>query len=260
MDWGNTGILQLIIEIIIFLLLMVIGTFAYNKIKGSESRVLNIREYFPIEEIHSLRQIFYLIMMGLFFINILYSLVFIDGDIIYLAVFDIIISLFLAITLDKNSVKNKILLILLVPYGSLTFIIFGNSLSGIIDFIHIPVYIYFIKVYYDKFREYTEANGLGIAVILLFVIIFISFLLTQIVENVDPLDSLVMVSNAFTSNGYTVLGTSIAGKINSLVLVWGGYILSGVGTATLTAGILISHFNKKLDDVNEKLDKLIEEK
>ena len=128
------------------------------------------------------------------------------------------------------------------------------------DFIHIPVYIYFIKVYYDKFREYTEANGLGIAVILLFVIIFISFLLTQIVENVDPLDSLVMVSNAFTSNGYAVLGTSIAGKINSLVLVWGGYILSGVGTATLTAGILISHFNKKLDDVNEKLDKLIEEK
>ncbi|WP_405303789.1 hypothetical protein [Methanobrevibacter sp.] len=54
----------------------------------------------------------------------------------------------------------------------------------------------------------------------MFEIIFISFLLTQIVENVNPLDSPVMVSNAFTSNWYAVLGTSIAGKINYLVLVW----------------------------------------
>lgn len=63
-----------------------------------------------------------------------------------------------------------------------------------------------------------------------------------------------MVSNAFTSNRYTVLGNSIGGKINSIILVWGGYLLSSVGTATLTAAILTKHFNKKFD----KIEKLIE--
>ena len=103
--------------------------------------------------------------------------------------------------------------------------------------------------------DYTSSHGLGVTIILLFVIVFASFLLTQVAENVSPLNSLVMVSNAFTSNGYTVLGKSVPGKINSLFLVWGGYILSGVATATLTAAILIKHFNRRL----EKLEKLIEE-
>ena len=252
------SIIQLIIEIIIFLLLMQIGKYISKKLKNSSIRILNINEYFPEEEIHSLKQIFFLIMMGLFFINILYSLVCIDSDLIYLSIFDIVLSLYLAIHLDRSSWKNKILLVLLVPYGSLTYIVFGSTLVGLIDLIHVPIFIYFIKVYFDKFREYTESNGLGIAVILLFAIVFISFLATQVAENVNPLDALVMVSNAFTSNGYAVLGHTIPGKINSLVLVWGGYLLSGVGTATLTGAILMAHFNRRLDNVNKKLDNLEE--
>ena len=109
-------------------------------------------------------------------------------------------------------------------------------------------------MYYDKFRQYTESNGLSLTILVLFVLIFISFIITQIVEGVNPLDYLVMVSNAFTSNGYAILGDSMAGKINSLALVWGGYILSGVGTATLTAAILMRHFNHKFDEM-EKLIK-----
>ena len=88
--------------------------------------------------------------------------------------------------------------------------------------------------------------------------IFISFFITQISEHVSPLNSLVMVSNAFTSNGYAVLGRSILGRINSIILVWGGYVLSGVGTATLTAGILIRHFKNKLKRMDEKLEKIEE--
>ena len=258
MDYLNIALVQLIIEIIIFLVLMLLGEFIYGKISQRDSKLLDLGEYLPQEEIHSLKQIGYLIMMGLVFINVLYSLVFIESDVIYLAIFDIILSLYIACTLDKSTLKNKILLILLIPYGSLTFLMYGNTLVGIIDLIHIPVFLYFIKVYYDKFREYTETNGLGITVILLFTIVFISFLLTQVVENVNPLDALCMVSNAFTSNGYAVLGHSIPGKINSIILVWGGYLLSGVGTATLAAAILTSHFNKRLDDVNEKLEELEE--
>ena len=60
-----------------------------------------------------------------------------------------------------------------------------------------------------------------------------------------------MVSNAFTSNGYAVLGTSPIGKLNSLFLVWGGYILSGVGTATLSAALVARHFNKKFETLEE---------
>lgn len=263
MDLLYDDILKYIIEIIVFLLLIFIVSFISNKVKNKQYKIFDSGEYFPQEEIHTLKQISYLIMMGLFFINILYSLIFIESDIIHFVIFDILLSLYLAVELDKSSLKNKIILLLLIPYGSLTFLLFGNSLVGLMDLIHIPVFIYFIKVYYEKFREYTSSNGLGITILLLFTIIFLSFFITQIVEHVNPLDSLVMVSNAFTSNGYAVLGKSMIGKINSILLVWGGYLLSGVGTATLTAGILINHYNNKLNEINDKLDnleKLIREK
>ncbi|MBQ6100453.1 MAG: hypothetical protein IJL02_11410 [Methanobrevibacter sp.] len=252
------GYLQFAIEIVIFLVLMFVGIAILNRLKDSKLKIFHAKEYFPEEEVHSLRQMYYLVMMALFFINILYFLIFDDGNIIYFAIFDIFLSLYLAITLDKSSIKNKILLIFLIPFSSMTFTIFGLNLVGLLDLIHIPIFIYFMKVYFDEFRTYTKSNGLGITVILLFTIIFVSFLITQVVESVNPLDSLVMVSNAFTSNGYTVLGQSIPGKINSIFLVWGGYILSGVGTATLASAILIRHFNKKIDKYDERLDRLEE--
>ena len=129
---------------------------------------------------------------------------------------------------------------------------------GIVDLNHIPVMIYFIKYYYDGFREYTEANSLGIAVLLLFSIIFLSAINTMFVESKNPLDALVMVSNAFTSNGYAILGSTIPGKINAIILVWGGYILSGVGTATLAAAIIMKHFNSKFQDMEKSNEELKE--
>ena len=176
MEILNVSIATIILEIIIFLILTVILEFIYKKLREGEIRFLNPEEYFPEDEVHSLKQIFYLIMMGLFFINIMYTLTYTKSDIIYLTIFDIALSLYLAVKLDKSTLKNKILLLLLIPYGSLTFSIFGDSLIGMLDMIHIPVFIYFIKVYYDKFREYTTSNGLGIAILLLFVIVFFSFL------------------------------------------------------------------------------------
>ena len=76
---------------------------------------------------------------------------------------------------------------------------------------------------------------------------------TMSAEGKNLLDSLVMVSNAFTSNGYAVLGDSPIGKLNSLFLVWGGYILSGVGTATLTTALLSRHFNKRFEGLEEMI-------
>ena len=97
---------------------------------------------------------------------------------------------------------------------------------------------------------------MGIAVILLYVIIFVSFIITSFAESKTPLDAIVMVSNAFTSNGYAVLGNSEIGKVNSMILAWMGFILSGAGTATLTAAILKRQFKGKLKEYDDKLDDL----
>ena len=253
-DYSN--IFTFILEVVVFLILMVVSRYALDEIRKRSYKILNPKEYFPEEEVHTLRQVYYLTMMGLIFIDILYSIVYNADDLFYFVVFELILSLYIGIKLDKSSLKNKAILLFLIPYGALTFLLFNNSLMGIMALINVPALIYFIKVYYDRFREYTESNGLGIAVILLFTIIFFSFFITQIAERVDPLNALVMVSNAFTSNGYAILGSSIIGKINEIFLVWSGYLLSGVGTATLTAAILKRHFDIKDKELNDKIDKL----
>jgi len=255
MDVVALSLLQLIVEAIIFLIVVGIGIFVFKKLRSSNNQLLNPKEYFPDEEIHSIKQIYYLIMMGLCFVIVLYSLTFDSTDLMYIAVFDIILSLYVAITIDKTSNWHKLLVLLLIPFGSLTFLVYGYTLISLLDFIHVPVFIYLVKYYYDNFKHYTENNSLGITIVLLFVIVFISFFVTVVVEGVNPLDSLVMVSNAFTSNGYAVLGKTIPGKINSLFLVWSGYLISGVGTATLTAAILTRHFNRKFDKLEELIKK-----
>lgn len=249
------SILNWATEVIFFLILCAVFGFIFKRLKNSQNRLFNPLEYFPEDELHTLRQIYFLIMMALLFMNIIYSVISTEADIVFFGIFDILISLYMAVNLKGISLKNIILFLLLVPYGSLTFLFLGNDPVVFLEFLHIPVFIYFIKIYYDKFKEYTEANGLGIAIILLFILVFVSFFITQIDEGVNPLDALVMVSNAFTSNGYAVLGSSIPGKINSVFLVWGGYILSGVGTATLTAAILMRHFNHKFDELEELIKK-----
>lgn len=244
------SILALCIEIVIFFIFFRISSFIYKLVRARLSKSSKWGEAIPEDELHTLKQVFYLIIMALAFIEVMYSFIVVDG-IGYYAIFDIIFSLFLAITLDKSTLEGKIILFLLVPFDSINLLFFNYTLLTVVDVIHIVVFLYFIKVYYGKFREYTESNSLSFTIIILFGIVFVSFFITQIVEGVNPLDSLVMVSNAFTSNGYSILGSSIPGKINAIVLVWGGYILSGVGTATLTAAILIRHFNHKFDELEE---------
>lgn len=255
LDYLLISVIELFIVLIVFFVLMGIGTFIYKRIRNSSNQFLNPLEYFPQEELHSLKQVFILIIMALCFINVLYSMVFYDGDLIYFAIFDILLSVFIASTIKRESNWDKLLVILLVPYGSLCYVFFRFQPIALLDFIHIPVFLYMVKYYYDKFREYTQTNSLGVTIVLLFAIVFISFLVTVTLESGNPLDSLVMVSNAFTSNGYAVLGSTIPGKINSIFLVWSGYIISGVGTATLTVAILTKYFNKRLDELEELIKK-----
>lgn len=255
MEIFTTTLFQLFTVIIIFLVLTLLGKVIYNKLKNKYGNSINMNELLPEEEVHTLIQVFYLIIMALCVVNIFYSFMGTLSDIYYFAIFDIALSLYFAITLDMSSWKNKVLWLLLIPYGSLVYPLFGLSLVIFADFLHAFIFIYLAKLYLDKFVEYTNSNALGITIILLFVIIFAGFFITQYSEHVNALDSLVIVSNQFTGNGYSVFGNTISGKLNSLLLVWGGYILSGVGAATLTAALLIRHFRKEF----EELRKLIEE-
>ena len=144
----------------------------------------------------------------------------------------------------------------LIPLASIAFLLFGESVIEYWDFIRIPALLYIMKMLYDKFKTFTTKHNLGKSIFLLFSIIFITFILTLFVENEDPLNALVMVSNAFTSNGYAITGESVVGKIISIFLVWSGYIISGAATATLSAAILIAHFNRKLNRYDEKFENL----
>ena len=250
-------ICELFIPILIFGILFVVGKLIYKKLDDSESRLLNPSEYFPEQELETLKQVYYLIMMLIFFNFLIYILVIEGKDVLPIAILQIVISLYIALTLDYSSWNNRILFFLLVPYESIVFLIYNHFiLLWPIYLVHVFVYLYFIKVYFDKFRKYTETNSLGIAIILLFAIVFVSFIVTSFAEGVEPLDSLVMVSNAFTSNGYAILGNTGIGKLTALTLVWGGYIISGVGTATLTAAIILKHNQKQQKELNKRLDEL----
>ena len=256
---GVVFTIQFLIVVGIFAILVYAGKFLLRKFKEDShletSRFFNPKEYLPEEELSSIRQVGYLIVILILVMFILYTFVYWENDTIYLVILDIIVSLYLAVKLDGSSFKNKCLLFLLVPFGSIACLLFPTSWVTIFDFVHLIVYFYFIKQYYRKFVEYTENNSLGITIIFLFLIIFISFFITIIVEGVSPLESINIVSNAFTSNGYTILGTSGWGKINAIFLVWSGFILSGVGTATLTVAIVMRQVNSKFDHLEDLVKK-----
>jgi hypothetical protein len=221
-----------------------------------------MEEYLPIEEIQTLKQVSYLIMMTLFMIDTLYQILFYGNDLTLFAIFDIMICILAIILIKVDDIKSALIVFSLMPFVSFDFLILDSKheLMLILSLIHFVVLIYMIFYYYDKFKKYTKSNGLSYAILLLFGIIFVSFFWTAFVENVNLLDALVMVSNAFTSNGYAILGHSIPGKINGLFLVWSGYVLSGVGTATLTVALLTRQFTRKFDELkksNEELKELV---
>ena len=110
------SILNWATEVIFFLILFVVFGFIFKRLKNSRNRLFNPLEYFPEDELHTLRQIYFLIMMALLFMNVIYSLILTDSDIIFFGIFDVAISLYLAVNLKGISLKNIILFLLLVPY------------------------------------------------------------------------------------------------------------------------------------------------
>ena len=258
------SIFEFLLIVAIFIISMYFIRFIIVKFKSTDffknSRFSNPLEYFPSEKIADLKQVSYLIMILIFVIISLYLIFDWTDGVYFISALDIIVSSYLAIRINGNSLKDKILLFLLVPFGSISVLfVDSNSILVLFDIIHVLGYLYFVKVYYRKFVEFTENNGLGITIMLLFGIIIVSFIFTIFTEGVSPLDSITMVSNAFTSNSFEASGKVAFGKINSLVLAWGGFILSGAGTATLAVSIVMRYVNNQFDEMKELIEKKKEE-
>ena len=249
------SIFQILVAIGVFAALAYVARYIVNNgrlmARFKNSRLSNPQEYFPSEEVFLLMQVFYLIVILVIIMICLY-LSFDWNEGFYFV--------YLSFKIGKDSLKDKLILFLLIPFGSITALLFGDSIVVILDLTHIIGYLYFIKVYYRKFIDYTENNELGITIILLFAIILVSFLFTIIVEGVSPMDSMTMVSNAFTSNSFDASGQNIIGKLNSLVLAWSGFILSGVGTATLAASIVNSYVSRQFGELKDTVKKKNEKK
>lgn len=263
-EWIFISIFQILVAMGIFAALAYIAKYIINKgrlmARFKKSRLSNPQEYFPSEEVFLLKQVFYLIVILVIIIICLYLTFDWNEGFYFIYLLDIVVSLYLALKMDKDSLKDKVLLFLLIPFGSITGILFGDSIVALLDLTHIIGYLYFIKVYFRKFVEYTENNKLGITIILLFTIILVGFLFTILAENVSPMDSLTMVSNAFTSNSFDASGNNIIGKLNSLILAWSGFILSGVGTATLAVSIINQYVDRQFSEMKDLVKKKKEKK
>ncbi|RAP53779.1 MAG: hypothetical protein BZ137_05820 [Methanosphaera sp. rholeuAM130] len=249
--------------IAIFLIMTLILRVLYQKLKNTDIHILKPEEYLPKQEIQTLKQVFYLVMMTLFVINIFYQVVAQGNDVLYFAVLDIILSLITLANIRIHDLKSILIALAIIPYSSMDYMIFDDSfiiLSVILFTIHLIALFYFTMYFYKKFKQFTKSQGLSYTILLLFGIVFFSFIFTSIVESVNLLDSLVMVSNAFTSNGYAILGSTIPGKLNSIFLVWSGYILSSVGTATLSVGLMIKYYNNRFDKMEKMIQELKEDK
>ncbi|MDO5849872.1 MAG: hypothetical protein Q4P14_01530 [Methanobacteriaceae archaeon] len=220
---------------------------------------LNPERFLPLDERYYLDQIF-LIFCAIFCIigGILSFYLVGSTNFIEVCFFNIVTVTIFILYLAEKSILKFILCLLLVPAASLIYVIYSKDVSLLL----IPNYIgiliagcYFVY----KFIKFTRMNNLELTVLIFAFIITISMIVTTLGEKASLVDSMVMVSNAFTSNGYTVLGDTYWGKIDSILLVWGGYLLSGVGTATLAAGIISHRFNKQINSKENELSELKEE-
>ena len=166
----------LIVIFIVFFILCFVIKGVINLFKKANHRYFDLKEYLPEEEITTLRQVAYLSLMLWCFAIIVYSFLYRDANFITFAALEIIISAYIVVRINKESIGRKLLVFLIFPYGSLVYFILlplPNSYAflidpayiiSILDFLHIIGYLYLMKMAFDKFRFYTEANGLGVSI------------------------------------------------------------------------------------------------
>ena len=256
-------VLRFIADIIVFSIIVFVLYLCKNKFV-EHFKDVDSENWMPSEQMKEFKQLVYLIIAGLLIAD-LYYLCLVNTAFNYmwnLVIFDFIISLLAGIYIfDKdNLIKTFILLFALIPFTGYTFTGYYTALNVnvflILEIIHILGILYIIIVSFKQFKTYSKSHKLGYTILLLYLIVCICVFLSTQAQHLDLLDSLVYCSNAFTSNGYGLVNaTTVSGKFISIILVWSGYILSGVTTALLTLALVSRYYNKKIDAMNQQIDK-----
>lgn len=255
-------ILTFIILLIIVLILVLIKERLYVKYLEKVSKV-DGEVFLPRDELVYLKQIFYLVMGSFSLLSLITLYLGVEYNYVDICYLDIILSFISIIYIADKRKFNFILAILMIPTRSVIWLLGIHDMNVIAIFafllIHIVAMILAAIFFFKRFLKYTKSNNLGYTVLIFIGILSIGLLVTAFFEDTTLLDSVVMISNAFTSNGYTVLGKSFGGKVVSILLVWGGYLLSGVGTATLAAAIITTYLRGKITDQEHKINELSDE-
>ena len=227
----NNYLIQILVSIGIFLLLCFQAEYFKKIIRRYIHKVMDPHEYFPKEEILAFRQAHYLVLILFIYITIInfcFGKYFeiSRGMFIFNSMVDIIISLIIIMVFYRCRTKSRILSLMLMPLPSIASLVFGGTQLGFWNFLRIPALLYVVVISYHKFLDFSEKNEVGKMILLLLSIIFFCLILTIIFENQNPMNSLAMVTNAITSNGYSVPTDSAGGVLTSTFLAWTGYVLS----------------------------------
>ena len=128
-------ILRISVSLAVYVILVLAVAFVLKKLKNRSIRLLNPSEYFPEEQVKTLRQVYYLVLVFLLVLSI--TNFFFDRGIIltnspefyvYNSLLDVIVSVYIASVLYREGwKKNIILIIFLFPMVSLSYLIFGYS-------------------------------------------------------------------------------------------------------------------------------------
>lgn len=249
---------QIVISLVLFVILCILAT-QLKKFMSKHWVSSNLEEFFPLEEILTLKQLYYLVLILAvyfcimnFFINTLYHP---NTELIMVgSIIDIIFSVYFTVDLYDGSAKSKIITIFLIPLASLSYLLCGKSLLAYWNFIRIPALLYLVVHYYNKFSDHTKKNNLDKLILVWLSIVFFCLIITLIVEDKNPINALAKVSNSFTSNSYVASGKNLGGVLVSTFLGWSGYFISGIGTASLAAAIILRKTGKKFERMEAKQD------
>lgn len=259
-------LIQIIISVVLFLILCLIAA-QLKKFMSKRWVRSDLEEYFPLEEILTLKQLYYLVLILAvyfcimnFFINTFYHP---NAELIMVSsIIDIIFSVYFAVDFYDGSPKSKIISVFLIPLASLSYLLCGKSLLAYWNFIRIPALLYLVVHYYNNFSAHTKRNNLDKLILVWVSIVFFGLIFTLIVEDKNPINALAKVSNAFTSNSYVASGKTLVGVLVSAFLGWSGYFISGIGIASLTAAIILRRTDKKfekLEAMQDNFEKIIGE-
>ena len=114
----------LVLIVLIYLGVIKAANIIYSYLrKHRENRLFNPSEYLPEEEIHTLRQVFFLIVIAMSFTIIIYTLIALSIRSFsnYFVFIDILLSLFVCMIIKKETAFEKFVFLSLIPYASTVF-------------------------------------------------------------------------------------------------------------------------------------------